>query len=36
MFDTPEDHISNGKIDSGIKSIEGHPEYKVNTIPKAE
>ena len=36
MFNTPEEGSSNGSADSSIESVESHPEYKVNVIPKAE
>ena len=36
MFNTLEGSSSNGSADSSIESVESHPEYKVNAIPKAE
>ena len=36
MFNTLEEGSSNGSTDSSIKSVESHPEYKINAIPKAK
>ena len=36
MINTPEEGGSNGSADSSIESVESHPEYKVNAIPKVE
>ena len=36
MFKKPKESSSDGSADSSIESVESHPKYKVNVIPKVE